>query len=276
MSGRAAPGIWHGWPAWSLSNEQVSLVAVPELGGKVASVRTGSEGAELLFQPTEPYRSRQPGDLFADHDASGWDECFPSVLPEGVLPDHGEVWTLSFVAWAEADTLVLEAEGRVLPYRYRKTLRLDGPTIVCRAEITNQGPTPWAAVWTLHALFAWEDRLELVPPAGLQAPPLAAAGGDVKTWHQVPDGPVSCGLRFPGLGAALTLAWDGTDLPGLGLWMTNGGFRGDRNLAWEPSSAPFDRLSEAQAAGQAPLWRPGETKAYEYRVTWAAFESGVR
>ena len=90
------------WPALLLENELTSMVLIPEIGGKVVSIKSLATECEFLWQDdTRPYATPHYGELFANYDASGFDECFPSIgqcaYPEfpwqGItIPDHGEIW----------------------------------------------------------------------------------------------------------------------------------------------------------------------------------------
>ncbi|MGA7859175.1 MAG: hypothetical protein WCA11_14670 [Terracidiphilus sp.] len=78
------------------------MTLLPHLGGKIASIRVN--GRELLQEPLAPLGPRTRTMSFDSGDASGWDECLPSVagctlekaagLAE--IPDHGDLWR---VAW---------------------------------------------------------------------------------------------------------------------------------------------------------------------------------
>src|SRR3954447_23548000 len=78
------------------------VTVLPRFGGKIASIRVGSH--ELLQAPLAPIRTRSRTMNFDEADASGWDECLPSVAACSVktaagvaqIPDHGDLWR---VAW---------------------------------------------------------------------------------------------------------------------------------------------------------------------------------
>ena len=82
-----------------------SVTIFPELGGKIASIRVNSR--ELLQAPLAPYAPRTQTMAFDEGDASGWDECLPSVAGCTVdtaagtvaVPDHGDLWR---VAWTKS------------------------------------------------------------------------------------------------------------------------------------------------------------------------------
>ncbi|HUX28607.1 MAG TPA: hypothetical protein VMV39_07455, partial [Terracidiphilus sp.] len=79
-----------------------SVTILPNLGGKIASIRVKDH--ELLQTPLAPLAPRTPTMPFDASDASGWDECLPSVAACTVetasgpaeIPDHGDLWR---VAW---------------------------------------------------------------------------------------------------------------------------------------------------------------------------------
>ena len=92
---------FQGWRALSLENDHTQMLVLPQLGGKIASIRSNVTGTEFLWQdPTRSYRSRIYGDEYGNYDASGFDECFPSIgacaYPGApwdriAIPDHGEL-----------------------------------------------------------------------------------------------------------------------------------------------------------------------------------------
>ncbi|MGB9407192.1 MAG: hypothetical protein WCA89_06610 [Terracidiphilus sp.] len=82
-----------------------SVTILPHLGGKIASIRVN--GHELLQAPLAAYAPRTRTMPFDAGDASGWDECLPSVAEcmvetatgPAAIPDHGDLWR---VAWQPA------------------------------------------------------------------------------------------------------------------------------------------------------------------------------
>src|SRR6202051_587298 len=82
-----------------------SVTVLPTLGGKISSISI--HGQELLQTPLAPLAARTHTMPFDASDASGWDECLPSVAAAAVatsdgrlhhVPDHGDLWR---VAWQE-------------------------------------------------------------------------------------------------------------------------------------------------------------------------------
>ena len=83
---------------------ECAVTVLPQAGGKIASIRIGER--ELLQQPLAPIAPRTRTMAFDESDASGWDECLPSVAACDVkteagiaeIPDHGDLWR---VEWQE-------------------------------------------------------------------------------------------------------------------------------------------------------------------------------
>ena len=83
-----------------------AVTILPRFGGKIASIRIGER--ELLQAPLAPIAPRTRTMAFDAADASGWDECLPSVAAcrveteAGVaeIPDHGDLWR---VEWKEQE-----------------------------------------------------------------------------------------------------------------------------------------------------------------------------
>ena len=169
-----------------------SVTILPHLGGKVASIRV--KGRELLQAPLAPLAPRTHTMPFDAADASGWDECLPSVAGCRVetaagpaeVPDHGDLWR---VAWemqgtgnreqgiglsraGDVETITLRGKCFSLPLALERTLTLTESAksvqLSLKYTLTNTGshPTPWS--WAVHPLFAVEpgDRVELPDSIG--------------------------------------------------------------------------------------------------------------
>jgi galactose mutarotase-like enzyme len=161
-----------------LKTDTFSADVLPALGGKVASMR--SRGIELLQQPLLPYAPRTAAMAFEESDASGFDECLPSVAacniktPSGTasIPDHGEFWRLPFEVKSQTpEEIHLTATGAVLPLRFDRRLRLSGSadsaaTLSIDYQVENVGDQEVHYAWSAHPLFSVDpgDRV-LLPPS---------------------------------------------------------------------------------------------------------------
>jgi galactose mutarotase-like enzyme len=143
-------------------------------------------------------------------DASGWDECLPSVAActvptaggTALVPDHGDLWR---VAWesqgsgnreegtgntagksgqahgSDPAPISLLGECFSLPLELERTLSLrevdGGWRLNLDYTLTNMGdhPVPWS--WAAHPLFAVEPGDRIVLPQSIQTLSVQGSGG---------------------------------------------------------------------------------------------------
>jgi galactose mutarotase-like enzyme len=170
-----------------------SVTVLPQLGGKIASICV--DGRELLQAPLSPLDVRTPTMPFDESDASGWDECLPSVAATTVataagqaeIPDHGDLWR---VAWEPVETGPLAATLRAkcfsLPLTLERTINLTQEDagaekswrLSLRYKLTStaKSPVPWS--WAAHPLFAVEAGDRIVLPASIRSLRLEGSGGN--------------------------------------------------------------------------------------------------
>lgn len=97
-----------------IESGECRVTLLPAFGGKIASIEV--RGQELLQRPLAPIEQRTKIMPFDAGDASGWDECLPSVAacevdwPGGraSVPDHGDLWR---VEWVEGQGTRDERQG---------------------------------------------------------------------------------------------------------------------------------------------------------------------
>ena len=165
-----------------------SVTIFPHLGGKIASIRVGDR--ELLQAPLAPYAPRTHAMPFDAADASGWDECLPSVADCTVetvagpasVPDHGDLWR---VAWQpverSAGSATFRGECFSLPLTLERTATLTeeekGWKLSLDYKVTNTGsyPAPWS--WSAHPLFTAEAGDIVVLPDSIHTLRLEGSGG---------------------------------------------------------------------------------------------------
>jgi galactose mutarotase-like enzyme len=165
-----------------------TVTVLPLFGGKIASIRIGVR--ELLQQPLAPIAPRTRTMAFDAGDASGWDECLPSVAAcrveteAGVaeIPDHGDLWR---VAWQpminELHSMTYRGECFSLPLRLERTLSLaaiaTGWTLRSEYSVTNLSSErmPWS--WSAHPLFAVDEGDRMVLPESIKSLRVEGSGG---------------------------------------------------------------------------------------------------
>lgn len=172
---------------------ECEVTILPRFGGKISSIKL--KGRELLQQPLAPIGPRTQTIGFDEGDASGWDECLPSVAACSVpfaggvarIPDHGDLWRME---WERVETedeeqrsnsVSLKGKCFSLPLELERTVYLKesagGWGLGLFYKLTNTGtdPAPWS--WAAHPLFAVDagDAIDL--PPGIRTLRLEGSGG---------------------------------------------------------------------------------------------------
>jgi len=185
-----------------------SATILPKIGCKIASLRVGVY--ELLQTPLTAYGSRTRSMGFDESDASGWDECLPSVAPCSVetatgpasIPDHGDLWRVAWQRVAKTDRAAGESDANSatfrgecfsLPLVLERTVTLreagKGWQVRLNYTVTNTGnePAPWS--WAAHPLFAVGPGDRIVLPGSIHTLRLEGSGrgrlgksGDQVSW----------------------------------------------------------------------------------------------
>ena len=118
----------NGLEALGVAGHDVQMVVVPGLGAKLCSLRW--QGQELLaLNPRKALRTAHYAAPYAEFDASGFDECLPSIGPcpypeypwQGAeVPDHGEAWSIPWSWEMQPEALHLWCGGVRFPYDFHK------------------------------------------------------------------------------------------------------------------------------------------------------------
>lgn len=277
----------------TLSNSQISLSLIPELGGRVVSIFDKVSGREWLdgWTPESERRLGHPTDS-ASYDSgsgAGLDECLPTVLPcrvgESDLQDHGELWCSAPEFEACNGELTCRWRLESLPLTFQRSIALEDDTITMRYRLENLANNPTPFQWAWHALFRLEegDVMEFASaprscttPEGETLPwPESLPGQDLSRGNigradppaaKVFLGPLAEGSAFlQGRTSALELSWPGELFPWAGIWMTRGAWKGLHHWAIEPTNGPFDRLCEL-APNELSLLKALETRDWEVKI----------
>lgn len=291
---------WYGMPSVELAAGDLRVVVVPELGGKIASLRLA--GREWLAQPDRELSPVSYGDSYRDADLSGWDELLPTieacVLPSGVaLPDHGEVWTQAWqVQWASERDLISEVSGRVLPYHLRRQISLVPPTtdeatgtIAAAVRLDYQirvtGTSPVPLLWAAHPQFVVSAKTRLTMPSHVdgvwQVSPRNARLPWPADGQGVLDGVETgeaCRLYLPTRvragwccledpdGSSLRLEWDPEVVPYLGIAIDNGRYSREPVVSILPTTGHYDSLERAERDGRVCLVSPARPLQFALTV----------
>lgn len=239
-----------------LSNAHLSLAILPEVGGKISSLKSVKSGRQWLWlNPHLPIAVPVYGASYVEKmDFGGWDEIFPSVSParmEGLdIPDHGDLAVLPWqVVEQSANYVKMAVTTRFAPVMFERTLTLEGVQLRADYRMTNLGDKPVPYLWCAHPLVALEPGMTIELLAGT---PMRIDGGvgvlagAQFVWPQPPGLPNLSRVPDPAtpgfapfaaklftakdavgevaIGAPdgrekLRLQWDASDAPYLGLWL---------------------------------------------------------
>jgi len=164
-----------GFERLTMKANTLAVEVLPALGGKISSLRW--KDVELLQAPLRPYAPRTAEMGFEESDASGWDECLPSIARCAIagsrgsvaIPDHGEFWRLPCEMEQRGECEIrLTATGRVLPLRLERTLRLEGETLRIDYRLENVGETEAPYLWSAHSLFDVDAGDAIVLPPSVR------------------------------------------------------------------------------------------------------------
>lgn len=166
----------------TLRSDQLIVDVIPDLGAKISSLRMVSGGHEILQTPLRPYAPRTREMTFDQADASGIDECIPTVSDCEIelfgtkirLPDHGDFWRIPFEAEQSANEIASYALGYSLPLRFEKRLVLKGNALRTSYKLTNTGEKRVPYLWSAHPGFAAEEGDRVVLPPSVN---------HVETWY---------------------------------------------------------------------------------------------
>ena len=105
-------------------------------------------------------RGKPLGDIFGATQASGWDECFPTVLEcdgidfgwNGPLRDHGMLWGRPWKA--ETRDGCLETIFENYQFRFVRRLTLVGSNLIADYSLINANTKPFGYLYSQHMLLA--------------------------------------------------------------------------------------------------------------------------
>ena len=254
----------HGFEIFTLSNKDVELAIVPELGARIMSLKNLHTEREWLWHPEGGLKlfRNEPGDSFERSPLVGIDECFPTIAPctwqQRNLPDHGELWP---AAW-EVDfgslkhgMLRTNISLKISPFDLERTIELRQNEIRLSYRLCNRAATEELYLWAMHPLLQLQpgDQLEL--PASTRALLNGADWIDAlntTTSHanceKLFASPISEGraaISNPETSDRLEFEWDPAQNNTLGLWLNRGGWHGHHHFALEPTNGEPDVLSAA-------------------------------
>lgn len=211
-------------------------------------------------------------------------ECFYPTWPwRGVkAPDHGEVWSIKWDYAVERNSLLLAVCGVRFPYRLQKRVeftRENSIRITYKAE--NLSDFDFDFIWAAHPLFNCNENTVIVLPKSVERIINTFGGrerlGEFGALHPWPKTTTIsgkeydmskicaqssgtcekyyvlgrmqegwCALHDTKTGDVVALSYPVDKVPYLGMWVNEGGYWGQYNVAPEPCTGALDRVDTAK------------------------------
>jgi len=271
-----------GFDSVQINTGITELSIIPELGGKVNSLRDSRTGREWLWRhPRFPYKVVPHGSSYtAASDTGGWDECFPSVAEceypsdpwkGAAIQDHGEIWShaaeFEMAEQADSVTLLTRSQGIALPYTFTRTITLTANSSIIRVnyEVQNKSDQPMDYVWSLHPLLAIEPGMELLLPSSARFHVNGTIPENLVSTKKDLQYPFAAsGLNFPALpetsaGRAIKIWSD--PLPAGEGWTSVRAHNGELKMRWNvallPQVAVWMNFGAWAADGGTPYYNLG-------------------
>ena len=229
--------------------------------------------------------------------------CFYESAPwAGVeAPDHGEVWTIPWEAVVQGDSVTMRVSGTRFPYTLQKTVTLEGSKLVARYAASNLSSAPLDYIWAAHPLFNTTEGTRFIVPGGMNriinAVPSSTLGGygihydfplarsadgkEVrldrvpprnstgyqKYWFSQKATEGWCLLHDPKSTLSIGMSFPAEKVPYLGMWLNEGGYAGQYNIAPEPATAAMDRIDFSKMWGMGSVLPPKGSHEWQLAIT---------
>jgi galactose mutarotase-like enzyme len=263
-------------------------------------------GIETLWQNPAPAFARTGyGEPYGAGEFAGFDEMFPTISrcfyetapwAGTEAPDHGEVWTVPWEAALEPDSVTLSVSGTRFPYRFQKTVSLEGAALVAHYAATNLSEFPLDFIWAAHPLFNASEGMRFIVPGGMTKVINAVPGPTLGSYGRPMDFPRArladgkeiqldrvprrndagwqkywfadkvtegwCMLRDDARKLTVGMAFPRAQVPYLGMWLNEGGYGDQYNIAPEPATGAMDRIDFSK------MWNMGSVLGPGARLEW--------
>jgi galactose mutarotase-like enzyme len=281
----------------------VTLVIVPEAGGKILQLIDNESGFNLLWQnPRVPISRTYAGAPFDDVWCGGWDDVFPTdaacEIEVNAFHDHGDLWIGPWTWSIEKDDpdeaiIRLSRDSVSLPCTVDKwiTVKRDGRGLSMRLSLTSHGLAPVRFMWNQHIAHAIGpgsrvhlpvSKMGVIPPApsldnvhevtwpihdGADLSRLAGPEADVLEFLYAVDLRAGwCAVTHPSHGVAMRIEFDKELYRTPWLWRVLGGWRGHYVLLTEPCTSLPGSLASAIQNDSAATLAAGTSLETEMRV----------
>jgi galactose mutarotase-like enzyme len=228
-------------------------------------------------------------------------ERFPWAGTE--VPDHGEVWSIPWDLGEEyaGGAVNLSVRGIQFPYKLTKRVSLEGSRLRVDYTASNLSGFELDFIWAAHPLFNAAEGMELIVPPGMDRVVNAVPGPRLGGYGRVLEFPFTCredGVEL-NLGAvppkndsgyqkywfigkakegwcllhdakkSLTvgLSFPVEKVPYLGVWLNEGGWEGQYNIAPEPATGAMDRIDFSRMWGMNSVLKGRQTLSWHLCIS---------
>ena len=220
------------------------------------------------------------------------------------VPDHGEVWAMQWSSAFGPDGKSVKSVVRSehFPYVLSRTVTLKSNEILFEYEAENTADEPFKFIWTPHCLLACSPATRLLIPGNLTevmtvehstrrlgpwgtrhnypmtvdvtghpfdlaaTEPVTAQNCE-KFYFTSPNTAGWCGVEHTDTGEQLIYEYPADKVPYLGIWKTQGGYRGDYNIALEPCTGVYDDLYAADKIRRTAVIPPHGKYTWTLKMT---------
>lgn len=212
--------------------------------------------------------------------------------------DHGEIWSAQFDYKIIEEKVVLNYYSDNLDYSYQKEIYLEANKLKIDYKIKNESKNKLPAIWAMHCLINYSQAMELRFPPGVENVENAMESKYLGQKGEIHPFPVTkdkfnnsyrldrvnnkneegcekyyvlgeinagcCSVFYPEKKLEFKIKFDSEKLPYLGFWLTEGGFKGDYNCAFEPADGYYDSVNKALKNNKVNIIKPGSI--YEFSL----------
>ena len=154
-----------------LESNNLRISIEPRNGGKIKSFFSKRSSKELFFQDG---RKMFSDSRYSDHDISGYDECFPTVIqcdyPDGTrkgtdMGDHGWLWQKPWKSRIVGEKVVMSCDLPDLECSFERTCKFENETTL-RLDyvIRNYGRITCKYLYSAHPMLFADERSQVVLP----------------------------------------------------------------------------------------------------------------
>ncbi|MFC1538673.1 hypothetical protein ACFL6H_04555 [Candidatus Latescibacterota bacterium] len=217
------------------------------------------------------------------------------------MPDHGEVWSIPWEYEADEGSVRLHVHGVRFPYRLEKKVSLKGAVVHIEYVAENLSGFDFDFIWAAHPLFNASAGMEIIVPESMNEIINSVPGPRFKEYGDIFDFPVArlddlsefnCGVvpvkneygyqKYYFSGKAkegwcilfdkekkinIGLSFPKEKVPYLGMWVNEGGWERQYNIAPEPATGGMDRVDAAKKWGMNSVLKPGEQYRWHLNIS---------